>query len=414
VDDRPWRKRSTTASSSSTTKGQVVNKRAWIIAVLLPVVYALFGFTWMSFVPVLPELMAMWSIDKATALPMITIISMVKGVVPIVTGIVAARIGVTTAMRLAGILIVVGGVAPWLSNHHAALVLRAVFGVGGAMWVTLMGPVVLAQLSSSQRPVANAVNGIAVNMGVVLAMAFTLDMVSMWGVPWAMSVGTLATLLCLVVLFGVGPLGTSPAPEPFAATVRAYVTTLKLPATWLLAVAFCGPLALYLVLNTFLATHLQAQFGIARPDSMRWLSYLNLWGVPGSVGAGLLLTKIFPHPRPFLVAAAVLAPLAVYGATVAPNDAWRAFCFALLGIAMFLPVSPLVTTLQRLPGQTPASLGMIFGTMFAVTYLVSAAVPTLLARAVEGGIPLASALGWAGLLGLTPLAGTWLIRPQRG
>lgn len=92
------------------------------------------------------------------------------------------------------------------------------------------------------------------------------------------------------------------------------------------------------------------------------------------------------------------------------DDAARAVLFALVGFGMFLPVSPLITAVQKLPGQTPSSLGMMLGTMFAVTYVVSSAVPTAVGPLVEAGVPLGMALIGAGLLGATPLAGLLLKR----
>jgi predicted MFS family arabinose efflux permease len=395
----------------------------WPVVVAVAVVYLLFGMTWMAMVPVLPELKTQWDATAGQGTLLITVLSMVKSVVPIVAGIAAARVGVVRMLRWALVLLLVGGLSPWMPDIISALVCRALLGVGGAMWVTMMSPIVLAIVPAEQRAWANALNGIAVNVGVVLAMATSLRTAAWLGLRTSLFVPTLITAAVGVFIWACGwfvpaPVPTSPSSLSSSSTslrslLGAYATTLKHAHTWILAVAFAGPLALYLVLNTFLATHLQQRFSIARAESMDWLSALNLFGIPASLVAGVWMVRK-PHVAGrLLVASALLAPAGVLGAVSTNDPLLRWLSFAAVGVAMFLPVSPLVTSMQRVPGQTPSGIGMIFGTMFAVTYLVSAAVPTLLQGLVERGTPISTGLLGSAILGLTPLAGLWLTRASR-
>jgi hypothetical protein len=290
-----------------------------------------------------------------------------------------------------------------------------VFGVGGAVWVTLMGPVVLAALSPSARPVANAVNGVAVNTGVVVAFAVMLPLKNALGPQLALTVASFASAACLCALAFVGRIGDAAKPVAVVDTLKSYAKSLGSSTTWILAIASTGPLALYLVLNTFLGTHLQQTLGAsldtaaARAMAAHWLGWMNLWGVPSSLLAGLLLTKVWKDPRPYLVIAAVVVPCAVYGALHAETDAARAVLFALVGFGMFFPVSPLITTVQKIPGMTAASLGMILGTMWSVSYVVSSAIPTAVGP-LSQTVALGTILSACGLLGMTPLAGLLLVR----
>ena len=320
--------------------------RALVVLIALPLLYAFFGLTWMGFVPVMPEVTAAFGVARADGAVLITVISMAKSVVPVVAGIVAARLGVRRALLLAGALILVGGAAPFLPSWGSLIAARFVLGVGGAMWVTLLGPAGLAVLPASWRPVANATNGIAVNLGVITALGVTLPLAALVGWQWAVSIGTFGAAACLVVTAAVGPFGAPPAPTPVGATLIAYGRTLTLRETWVLALAFCGPLALYLVLNTFLGQHLESAFGLQRAAAMHWLVWLNVCGVPASLGAGFLLARVWRSPRPYLVVGSLVLPFAVAGAVLAPTDGLRTVCFALAGFAMFLPVSPLITAVS--------------------------------------------------------------------
>lgn len=398
-----------TAESTPAGSLRVSGARPLIVVATIPLMYLLFGMTWMGLIPVMPELTTSLSVERKDGTLLVTIISMAKSIVPILAGVIAARVGLTSMMRAAGVLILVGAAAPWLPDYAAVVAVRFIFGVGGAIWVTLMGSVVMAALPPSQRPIANSLNGVAVNAGVIIALFITLPLADVVGWRVAVSLASIGAGACLLALFAAGPLGPAPVKTSVADALLAYARTLKLPTTWILAVAFCGPLALYLVLNTFLGQHLES-FGIERAAAMRWLSWLNLWGVPASLGAGVLLAKVYPKPGPYLVVAAILVPLAVAAAVTVESDVLRAISFALVGFGMFLPVSPLVTTVQKLPGQTPQALGMILGTMFAVTYVVSSAVPSAVGPLLEAGLSLGSVLAIAGLLGATPIAGLLLTR----
>lgn len=384
--------------------------RTLSIAVLMPLVYLLFGVTWIGFVPLLPEVAK--AVDKPIpdAAFLIIVISWAKSFVPILAGILAARIGLTTTLRLGGVLILVGGIAPWLHDYSAAVAVRFVFGIGGALWVTLMGPVVLSSLPSSQRALANGANGVAVNAGIVVAYLVMLPLSKVIGVQWALTVATVATGACLVALSFVGKLDAADqSTRPSAsvgATLKAYAKTLTLAPTCILAIAFCGPLALYLMLNTYLSQHMVAEFHVERSEASHWMVFLNGCGVVASLASGALLTR-FKTPKPMLFSV-LLVPFALAFALTSSTDLARAVGFALVSAGMFLPVSPLVTTVQRMPGQTPQSFGMIIGTMFAVSYVVSSAIPTAMGPLVGAGVPLGTMLMGAGLLGLTPLVGLLL------
>ncbi len=399
----------TAIAAAARGAGVAVDGRARQLAIgaLMPMVYMLFGVTWLAYVPLLPEVAK--SVDKPIpeAAFLIVVISWAKSFVPILAGIVAARIGLTNALRVGGVLVLVGAAAPWMHSYGVAVAVRFLFGMGGAVWVTLMGPVVLASLSPSQRPVANAVNGVAVNAGIVIAYAVTLPLAKLIGPQWALTLASVLTGACLMALGFCGKLGDV-APVSVFGTLKAYARTLKLPATWILAVAFCGPLALYLMLNTYLSQHLIAAYHLDRSAASHWMIWLNIWALPASLLSGVLLRR-FKTPVPMLLAV-VIAPVGLYVALSGEGDVARAVGFVLVAVGMFLPVSPLVTTVQKIPGMSPQDFGMIVGTMFAVSYVVSSAIPTAVAPLVAHGVALGTLLSAAGLLGLTPLVGLLLKR----
>jgi CP family cyanate transporter-like MFS transporter len=396
--------------SSSLSSSQA---RAVLVPAVLFGMYAAFGASWMSVVPLFPELTTALAIDAADAAWLVTVVSLVKSVVPILAGIVAARVGLTTSLRVAAVLLATSVVTPWLPGFSAQVAARCVFGIGGAMWLALMGAAVVDVVRPERRGLVNALNGVAVNTGAIVGLKAALPLNAALGHQATLSVLAAGTVVFAVLLFAAGPLGAAPPKVATSDLARAYGRVLAERTTWVVAVAFSGPLALYLVMNTWLPTHLQATFAMTRPEAMSWLSTMNLWGIPASLLIGLLLQRNIVPVRLHIVVGALLLPLGVLGALTV-DAPLRGIAFAVAGVGMFLPVAPLVTLLQRQPGMTAARVGMVMGTMGSVTYVVSSIAPNLVGRVVDGGAAIADVLVPCCLLGLTPLAALWLREPRPG
>jgi sugar phosphate permease len=215
----------------------------------------------------------------------------------------------------------------------------------------------------------------------------------------------------LIVLVGLGPLSqAAPKQVSLAALGKSYLAVLKEKTTWLVAGAFCGPLALYLVVNTWLPSYLEAVYALTRAEAAAALSAMNLWGIPASLLIGFALQRRVWKVRGFILVGAVLLPIGMAGALLV-DEALRPIFFALAGAGMFIPVAPLVTLLQRQPSMTAARFGMVMGTMGSVTYIVSSVAPNIVGSAVAAGTPIASVLLPCCALGITPLLGLFLREP---
>jgi CP family cyanate transporter-like MFS transporter len=388
--------------------------RAVIVPAVLFGMYASFGAAWMSVVPLFPEVQALLGVDAAAAAWLVTVVSLVKSVVPILAGLVAARIGLTASMRLAAVLIAVAVVVPWLPGYGPQVAARFVFGAGGAMWLALMGAVVVDVVPAGRRGFVNALNGVAVNTGAIVGLKTALPLKDAVGAQGALTALAAGTVVFAVLVFACGPLSSSPpaaAKTPLADVGRAYARVLGERTTWIVAAAFAGPLALYLVMNTWLPTHLQATFGLTRPEATAWLSTMNLWGIPASLVIGVLLQRNIGAVRLHILVGALLLPLGVFGALTA-DAGWRPVFFAAAGVGMFVPVAPLVTLLQRQPGMTAARVGMVMGTMGSVTYVVSSVAPNVVGHFVTRGVAIDALLVPCGLLGLTPVVALLLPEPR--
>lgn len=357
--------------------------KKWLIASVLFGMYVSFGMSWMGVVPILQELQVAFQFDKASGSWLVSIVSMAKSIFPILAGILASRWGLTRSMRLGAILIVLGVIVPFLPSFTAWVVMRFLFGVGGAIWVTLMGAVTLQVFEPQQRPMINALNGVAVTVGVVIALQLTLPLTAFMG--WKLTLAAYSGLSA-VFMFLLFALGQLPGQQPvkdgpsFWQTLKAYGGTMKLPVTWIISLSFTGPLALYLVMNYWLPVYYQDVMGLAKTQTMQLMTWMNMGGIVGSVVTGYLLQKL-NKTKVFIALGAIVLPVSAGVAMLITDPAILPFILFVAGVGMFLSVSPLITLLQSQPDMNPGKVGMILGTMFSVTYIVSSLAPDIVGRA---------------------------------
>jgi MFS transporter, CP family, cyanate transporter len=376
--------------SDQATPTFVERHKKWLIASVLFGMYVSFGMSWMGVVPILQELQVAFQFDKASGSWLVSIVSMAKSIFPILAGILASRWGLTRSMRLGAILIVLGVIVPFLPSFTAWIVMRFLFGVGGAIWVTLMGAVTLQVFEPQQRPMINALNGVAVTVGVVAALQLTLPLTAFMGWQLTLAAYSALSAVFMVLLFALGQLpGQQPAKEgpSLWQTLKAYGGTMKLPVTWIISLSFTGPLALYLVMNYWLPVYYQEVMGLAKPQTMQLMTWMNMGGIVGSVVTGYLLQKL-NKTKVFIASAAVLLPVSAGVAMLITNPAVLPFILFVAGVSMFLSVSPLITLLQSQPDMNPGKVGMILGTMFSVTYIVSSLAPDIVGRTYQAQWPL--------------------------
>ncbi len=356
--------------------------KKWVIAFVIFGMYVSFGMSWIGVVPLREELNTVLGIGNAEGSRLISIVSMAKSFFPIIAGILAGRWGLTKTLRLSSLLIVMGIITPFLPVYWAMVALKFLFGIGGAIWVTLMGAVTMQVFPPEQRPLLNALNGVAITVGVVIALQFTVPLSAQIGWQWTLALYSLVSAVFMVLLFAVGELAPAAqaatdaktAGPSFGQTLIAYTGTLKLPVTWLTSLAFAGPLALYLVLTYWLPIYYEEILEIPKLVTLQLMSWMNIGGIVGSVFTGLVLQKI-NKPKPFVMLAAFLLPAASVWALFSSSLGLLPLILFLAGVGLFMSVAPIITLLQGQPGMTPALVGMIMGTMFSITYILSYMAP---------------------------------------
>ena len=382
----------------------------WTIETLLFAIYFAFGLSWLSYSPLLPEIEKTFTLDHAHGALLISSVSLAKAFVPLLAGLLATRLGISRAIGLGAWLAALAVVAPWMPGFDSMLVARFLFGVGGAIVVTLMGAMVMPLFSTRQLPVVNGLNNVAVNVGVTSALYAS--------VPCSESLGWRATLMafgCISLVLALAWQFLLPNGGTVAVKRQPKVSlgqVLRRRETWLVALAFTGPLSLYLCLNTWLPTHYVETFHLTRASASSLTALMNLVGIPTAVLAGLLTSRLGLR-RPLIIAAGLLMVPAACGLVLAPSNELRHLCAVMLGISFFLYTAPLFTIPMELPEISTGEVAMIQGVVYSLAYFSSSVAPVLVGRLRDvTGSYVPGLLLFAVLAGSLALAG--LLLPETG
>lgn len=356
----------------------IASSRRYLIEILLFTTYLVFGISWLAFAPLMPELMAEFSFSKAQGGSLISFVSLAKAFVPLFAGALAARLGLKNALLTGAVFAALAVVIPFLPDYQALVVGRFLFGMGGAVIVTLMGPLVMTWFPKEELPVVTGLNNVAVNTGITVATFATLPLSAEIG--WKTTLvlfGALCAVMAVLwaVLGEVGPIKREVS-AGVAETKPTIGEMLRRSETWWIALAFAGPLCIYLALNAWLPAHLAQAFNIDRAGASYIQSLFNAVGIPVAIISGFLCKKLGQR-RPLIIAAGLLMPVSSWLLVTSAEHTMRIAGAVGLGVSLFLYVAPLFTIPMELPGMDASRLALMMGCVFSLAYCISFLSPIL-------------------------------------
>lgn len=353
----------------------------FVVEGLLFLLYFSFGVSWLAYAPIMGDLEQHFGVNHTEGAMMISLVSLAKAFVPLFAGVLAARLGLKEALLVGASLSALAALVPLAPTFKTLLLGRFLFGMGGAIVVTLMGPTVMAWFPRKELPMVNGLNNVAVNAGICLALFATVPTVNTFGWrPTLIGFGLFSAALTAAWAV-LGRDGAKETPEqPLADEQDATLGELiRRKETWLIAMAFTGPLSLYLALNTWLPSHYQDAFGLSRQAASSLTGLFNLVGIPAALCGGFLTGKLGLR-RPLVMLSGGLMPVAALGLFLSPFQSLRVASAVLLGACFFLYVAPLFTIPMELPGMTPSRVALMMGCVFSLSYVVSFVSPLLVGK----------------------------------
>lgn len=384
----------------------------FLIESLLFAGYFVFGLSWIGYSPFLHEFQTEYALSHSQAGLLISSVSFAKIFVPFVAGGLAARLGVHRALLLGMVGICASLFTPFAPGYYSLLVSRFVFGIGGAIVVTLFGSAILQWFPPKERPLVNGINGVAVNTGITLSLFLTVPLAERFGRTEALTSYALASVLLAAGWWIFGRDSGASAATGTAPASDRYSNVLRAKETWILAIGFAGPLSIYLVFNTWLPAFYHQVLGLTRAQGAQITGLANFVGIPAAIVGGIL-TRRAGARKPFIWGSGIVLSLSAFGLFLVQDLTWLTVSAVVFGVSLFLPAAPLTTLAMELPGMTPVRFGMVMGVFFGVSYIVAFFAPIITGAlrdatgSFEPGFILFSAFCWT-------LVGAGLLLPETG
>jgi cyanate permease len=348
----------------------------FLIEALLFLSYFIFGMSWIGYAPFLKEIQQQFALDYTRTGLVISAVSFAKIFVPLLAGIMAVRMSVSRAILIGNFCICASLYTPFASDFSALVASRMLFGVGGAIVVTLLGPAVLQWFPRTELAVVNGFNYVAVNSGITASLFVTI--------PLALRFGRTRTLMAYAIVSTAITVawlifGRDRFPVNRAATISSgatYREIIRMKEAWWLTFAAAGPLCVYLVFNTWLPTFYKESLGLGAAKASQLTGLANMVGIPSAIFGGILAQRT-GRRKPFILASGALTGSAAFGLFLTSNMTVLSASAVIFGIGLFLWVAPLVTLAMELPGMTPQKLAVLNGVFFSVGYMLAFLAPLI-------------------------------------
>lgn len=356
------------------------NRYRFLIEVLLFLSYFTFGVSWIGYSPFLNSIQTEYGLNHASAGLVISSVSFAKIFIPLVSSILAVRIGVSKTILLGMLCICASALTPFAPTFSTLLLTRIVFGMGGAVVITLLGSAILQWFPKKELPIVNGFNYVAVNSGITLSLFITPQLAQSVGRTLTLSIYAGVSVVIALVWFFFGKdretAGWPQQTDVQKITFAQYQEILKRKEVWWLTLAAAGPLSLYLVFNTWLPTYYQQRFGMSIIAASRLTGLSNMVGIPAAILGGFL-TQRMTKRKPLILFSGALVGVSAFGLFMTPNVLLLEICAVLFGIGLFLWLSPLSTIAMELPGITPKKLAILNGIFYGIGYLIAFIAPVM-------------------------------------
>jgi nitrate/nitrite transporter NarK len=361
------------------------NRRVWATECLLFGLYCCFGLNWLAYAPGSGYFEGALKLDHASSASLISVVSLASAFMPIFGGGLYQRWGGRNAILVASLLMSTSVICPWIGSFWLLLLLRFLFGLGGALVATLMSSIVMKHFEASKFQILSGLNNVSGNVGITAAIYFSPDLAAHFGwqrtlTLFGTSLIVLAIAWALIYTRKLEKSGRASADilhehqESEPDQVPALGSVYRDPVTWWLVLGFLGPLGSYLALNTWMPQYYVEQFSWTMSDAGQLLAFLNLTGLPAAPLGGWLADR-FLSPRQILLICGLGLPLSSLLMLWQPNYAWLGA--GLSGFFFLLYVGPFFTIPMLQPQADPERVARQIGVVMSIAYLVTFGAPVL-------------------------------------
>ena len=314
--------------------------------------------------PMLPTLMEEFKITFTQAGLLSSIVPCILGVFALISGGVVGKLGLKVTSCLGLTVMSIGCILSGLADTYTEMLIsRVVSAIGAGLFFPMMGAIIMQWFKDSELVVVNSINfsGSAVGGALVLVIAPTSVAALGWSntlIGFGVGSGLIASLAWFLLKEpNLGVESKNQNTETGKGLNAAGIFRMK--ETWLLAFAFAAPVAVSVVIPTFLPSYFIQTQNMTMEVASNWVSTVFLIGIPAAIAGGLLGAKAGVR-KPFLIASGLMLGIGVF-ATVLLTGISAIIGLILIGIGLLFYTGILFTIPMEIPNMTPETAGLMIG-----------------------------------------------------
>lgn len=328
--------------------------KKYLIELILFFTYALFAMSWKVGDIFIAEL----GFSATQLATMTNAINIAKIIGSLIAAYVVLKIGNRKSFAYSTVLIILGVFLPFIDQFSTIFIIRFVLGLGGALVLVTISPIVAKVFTTEELPIVNGLNSVAFNVG--LAMALSLN--SVISANTTISIQIISGILAILLLGWIIVSQTIPSlkeqPNSVQTDVENYTIKdgFKDPFNWIFALSYSGLLGFYLISFTFM-----------KAETVRFVIYA---GVIGAL-VGTFNAKSFKDKLLLVRVSAVCQFFCSALFLFFYEHSMVQIIATLLGFFIFFPMPAYVTLAFTRKDVTPRKISVTFSIFWALSYFMS-------------------------------------------
>ena len=377
------------------------------------------GLSFFAVSPITPVIIDEYGINRSSAGLLISLVFFTHAVFTIPSSMLAARVKLKKLIAVGWLLSAAPALSFTVESFSLLLTLRIIYGLGFALIVPALGPLIMQWFRPKELPVANGVLIAFMSLGTAISSFAVVPISESIGWRGALSVFGCVTLLSAVCWLLLGRAQGTLDQRKVHFSVGEAWQVLRSRNTLLLAAADAGPYALLTAALAWLPTFYHEAHGMSLAKAGGLMGLLSLSGVAALVLSSLLPLRVRSR-RPFLIFPGILAGFAGFGSFLLADSPMVYVAVLALGFATWFYLPVLMTIPMELPRTSPSHVSLIFAAIVAVGSTLNFVSPLTVGAMTDligsylPGLALFAVLSWSLAIGGVLLPETGAVKHRAG
>lgn len=337
----------------------------YVIALLFVFLNFGLGLSFFAIAPVLPLIQDDYSINRGTASLLIVVVIFAQTIFCIPGGAMVVRIGVWRVITLGWLLASVPVFVLFLDGFLPMLLLRIIYGVGFALVIPAMAPLIMQWFNPREIPFMNSIGLVVATLAISVSTFSAAPLADLLGWRAVLSLFSAVTLAGALTWIVFGREGEMALEAPQGISLKDIWSVFRTRSTILLALADLGPFAQYVALTAWLPTYYHEKFGMTLSEAGFVVGLLPLAGLIALACSAALSFRI-KRRKPFLIIPGIFIGFAGFGSFLVGDNLVLPIVVVLLGVCSWVYIPFLFTIPIEMPGMSAQRLALVMAVIITV------------------------------------------------